>query len=146
MKSDGNWFEKENYKAVKFQVSKTKHLLIKVKINGVSGVFILDTGASTSCIGFEAVEKFGLKPQKSKIKAAGAGATGMFTQISKNNKIQIGRWKLLDFKIVIFDMSHVNEALIAHKSKAIDGIIGADILMKGNAIIDYKTQYFYLLE
>jgi predicted aspartyl protease len=37
---------------------KTQHLLIKAKINGVAGNFILDTGASNSCIGFESIELF----------------------------------------------------------------------------------------
>jgi hypothetical protein len=31
------------------------------------------------------------------------------------------------FDLVIFDLSHVNEALIQHKSKPVHGIIGADI-------------------
>ncbi|MEO8255090.1 MAG: acid protease, partial [Flavobacterium sp.] len=34
------------YKKVKFKITKTQHLLIKAKINGVMGRFILDTGAS----------------------------------------------------------------------------------------------------
>jgi hypothetical protein len=43
-----------------------------------------------------------------------------------------------------FDLSHVNEALIQHKSKPVHGIIGADVLMKGKAIVDYYNHYLYL--
>jgi len=144
MKFPKNWLKKEKYKNIKFQISKTNHLLIKAKVNGIAGVFILDTGASSSCIGFAGVDKFNLKPLNSKIKAAGAGATGMLTQIAKNNIIQLGKWKTADFDIVLFDLIHVNEALKDHKSKVVDGIIGADILMMGNAIINYKKKCFYL--
>jgi predicted aspartyl protease len=56
--------KKENYKKVKFKITKTQHLLIKAKINGVLGNFILDTGASTSCIGFESVDLFLLKQNR----------------------------------------------------------------------------------
>ncbi|MCX6172683.1 MAG: retropepsin-like aspartic protease [Flavobacterium sp.] len=136
--------KKEKYKKLNFKVSKTQHLLIKVKINGVTGNFILDTGASNSCVGFEGIDYFNLTAGKSKTKASGAGATGMKTQLAKNNSLQIGRWKTADFHLVIFDMTHVNQALLQHKAKPVHGIIGADILLEGKAIIDYYNHCLYL--
>lgn len=136
--------KKENYKKIKFKLIKTQHLLIKAKINGVSGNFILDTGASNSCVGFESIERFELNAKKSKTKASGAGGTGMKTQISSNNHLQLGSWKNKDFNLVIFDLSHVNEALEAYKAKPVHGIIGADVLLEGKAIIDYYNHCFYL--
>lgn len=136
--------KKENYKKIKFKVIKTQHLLIKAKINGVSGNFILDTGASNSCVGFESIERFELNAKKSKTKASGAGGTGMKTQISSNNHLQLGSWKNKDFNLVIFDLSHVNEALEAYKAKPVHGIIGADVLLEGKAIIDYYNHCLYL--
>jgi predicted aspartyl protease len=138
--------KKENYKKIKFKVSKTQHLLIKAKINGVKGNFILDTGASSSCVGFESIELFLLEAKKSKTKASGAGASGMLTQIAVGNKLQLGNWKHKDFDLVIFDLTHVNEALIEHKAKPVHGIIGADILMKGKGIIDYFNHCVYLMK
>ncbi|KQO34369.1 acid protease [Flavobacterium sp. Leaf82] len=136
--------KKEKYKKIKFKVTRTQHLLIKAKINGVSGNFILDTGASNSCMGFESIERFELNAKKSKTKASGAGGSGMKTQISSNNFLQLGSWKNLDFSLVIFDLSHVNEALEAYKAKPVHGIIGADVLLEGKAIIDYYNHYLYL--
>ncbi|MDR7369573.1 retropepsin-like aspartic protease [Flavobacterium aquidurense] len=136
--------KKKKYKKIKFKVSKTQHLLIKGRINGILGNFILDTGASNSCVGFESIDRFELLAKKSKTKASGAGGTGMKTQISAHNLLQIGSWKNSDFSLVIFDLSHVNEALEAYKSKPVDGIIGADVLLEGKAIIDYYNNYLYL--
>ena len=138
-----HFLKEKQYKKIKFKVLKTQHLLIQGKINGIKGNFILDTGASNSCVGFESVEYFKLHAQFSETKAAGAGAVGMETQLAKNNEIQLGRWKK-KFHLIIFDMSHVNEALLQHKTKAVDGIIGADVLLKGKAIIDYCNHYLYL--
>ena len=138
--------KKESYKKIKFKVTKTKHLLMKASINGVKGNFILDTGASNSCVGFESIEMFQLKAAKSKTKASGAGATGMHTQIAVGNQLELGNWNCIDFEIVIFDLSHVNSALMEHKSKPVHGIIGADILLKGKAIIDYYNHCLYLLK
>jgi predicted aspartyl protease len=135
----------QDYIRVKLKLTKTNHFEIKASINGVKGLFILDTGASNSCVGFEAAEKFDLKKVKdSKILAAGAGAIDMATQISKKNKIKIGRLKIDKVSLVLFDLSHVNIALTNHNSKPVDGIIGADILKKIKAIIDYNKKYLYL--
>jgi predicted aspartyl protease len=144
MKHLQDLLKKEKYKKINFKVSKTQHLLVKAAINGISGNFILDTGASNSCVGFESIDHFNLKAGKSKTKASGAGATGMFTQLAKNNALQIGRWKTDDFHLVIFDLSHVNEALQQYKAKPVHGIIGADILLEGKAIIDYYNHCLYL--
>lgn len=144
MKNFQETLKKEGYKKLNFKVSKTQHLLIKATINGIKGNFILDTGASNSCVGFESIELFQLNVSESSTKASGAGATGMHTQLSKNNTLQLGRWKNSDFSLIVFDLSHVNSALIAHKAKPVHGIIGADILLQGKAIIDYFNHCLYL--
>jgi predicted aspartyl protease len=135
---------KENYKKIKFRITKTNHLLIPASINGVKGSFILDTGASNSCVDFDNVGHFRLTASDSKTRAAGAGAIGMFTQISNENKLKIGRWQYNDFNLVVFDLSHVNTALVQHKAKPVQGIIGADVLLEGKAIVDYHNHCLYL--
>ncbi|HEU4495562.1 MAG TPA: retropepsin-like aspartic protease [Flavobacterium sp.] len=134
----------EGYKKIKLKVSKTHHLLIRAKINGIEGNFILDTGASSSCVGFGDISFFNLKAEESPTKASGAGAVGMDTQMSSNNTLQLGRWKTDDFSLVIFNMSHVNLALEQYHAKPVHGIIGADVLMKGKGVIDYQGEFFYL--
>lgn len=136
----------KGYKRVKFRVSKTQHLLIKGKINDIEGDFILDTGASNSCVGFEGIGHFCLSANDSDTKAAGAGGIGMLTQTSVKNTLKLGRWSTKNFGLVIFDMSHVNEALRQYKARPVQGIIGADILLKGKAIIDYYNHCLYLNE
>ena len=134
----------KGYTKIKLKLTKTNHFEIKATINGVKGLFILDTGASSSCVGFEAVETFKLKAKDSEIKAAGAGATDMLTQISQKNNLKIGRWKKDKVALVLFNLTHVNTALTTHNSQPVDGIIGADILKKGKGIIDYAKKYLYL--
>lgn len=136
--------KEKGYKRIKFKISKTQHLLIKGKINGIEGTFILDTGASNSCVDFEGIERFELSADDSDTKAAGAGGIGMTTQTSIKNTLRLGHWKDKNFGLVIFDMSHVNEALRQYKAKPVHGILGADILMKGKAIIDYYNHCVYL--
>ncbi|MFK7747692.1 MAG: retropepsin-like aspartic protease [Kordia sp.] len=134
----------KGYKRIQLNKINTNHYEVKAKINGVEGSFILDTGASTSCVGFEAVKIFNLIAKDSKIKAAGAGAVNMETQISKKNKIRIGKWKKQKVALVLFNLDHVNTALTQHKAEPVHGIIGADILQRGKAVIDYDKNCLYL--
>lgn len=135
---------RKNYLRVPLSLTATNHFEIIAKLNGVTGRFILDTGASNTCVGLDKIEFFKLVSEDSEIKAAGAGATNMETQISSKNKIAIGDWKKKKLKIVLFDLVHVNEALTSHKALPVDGIIGADILKQSDAIIDYNKNCLYL--
>ena len=122
----------------------TNHLELKATINGIKGRFILDTGASNSCVGLDLIEHFNLETQESETKAAGAGATDMETLQSDDNFLKIGDWKTKKCHLVLFNLTHVNTALVQHKAKEVHGIIGADILQKGKAFIDYNKNVLYL--
>jgi predicted aspartyl protease len=134
----------KGYSKIKLKFTKTNHFEIKAAINGVNGRFILDTGASGSCVGFKAIEHFNLKVKDSEIKAVGAGASDMMTKISKSNDLKIGKWKKQRVALILFNLTHVNNGLINHNAEPVDGIIGADILKKGKAVIDYEKKYLYL--
>lgn len=136
--------KKKGYHRIELKYTKTNHLEVVAKINDIEGNFILDTGASSTCVGLDAVTHFDLLSEDSDIKAAGAGATNMLTQISQKNRIEIMGWKKKKVDLVLFDLKHVNQALINHQAEKVHGIIGADILKKGKAIIDYKNKALYL--
>lgn len=138
------FLEKKNYVRIPLVFTATNHMEIRAKINGQPGRFIVDTGASNTCVSFDKIAYFNLTTKESKVKAAGAGATNMATLVSSKNQLEIGSWTKKKLKIVLFDLVHVNEALVAHKALPVDGIIGADILKKGKAIIDYDKECLYL--
>jgi len=136
--------EEKGYHRIKMKFTKTNHLEVVAKINNIEGNFILDTGASSTCVGIESIEHFDLLSEDSDVKAAGAGATNMMTQISQKNHLEINKWSKKKVDLVLFDLKHVNEALVNHKAEKVHGIIGADILKKGKAVIDYKGKALYL--
>ena len=137
------FLKSEGYSSVKLIFLETKHYLIEAKVNGIKGRFILDTGASNSCICTSLEDKFKVISQRSKEKASSATSQMTHTKISKSNAIQIGKWKdKIDF--ISFDMNHINNALSEKQINSIDGIIGADILKKSKAILDYKSDKLYL--
>ncbi|UAB81725.1 clan AA aspartic protease [Marixanthomonas sp. SCSIO 43207] len=138
------FLEEKNFHRVPLKKLATGHYKLSLKLNGVLGNFILDTGASTSCVGFTGIDHFLMTSEESQIKAAGAGAINMETKISRNNTINIGKWNTKKMDFVVFDLSHVNQALEQAEEESVHGIIGADFLKKFRAVIDYGRNCLYL--
>ena len=137
------FLKNEGYSSIKLIFLETKHYLIEAKVNGIDGRFILDTGASNSCICTSLEDKFKVISKESKEKASSANSEMTHTKISKSNIIQIGKWED-KIKLITFDMSHINTAFSEKKVDPIDGIVGADVLKKSKAVIDYESNKLYL--
>ena len=131
------------YVSVKLKFLKTNHYLLKACINGVEGKFILDSGASSSCICLSLENKFKIDSKENKIKASSATSNMEDTRLSKNNTIKIGKW-LNKISLVSIDMTHINRVLSEKETESVDGIIGADVLKKSKAVIDYESNKLYL--
>lgn len=136
--------KKQGYHSVKLKKTKTNHFELKAEINGKKGRFIIDTGASNSCVGLDEAQLFDLITEDSDHKATGAGTTEIDTQLSQNNKLCIDGFKLKKVHLVLLDLSHINNALIKQNTKPVNGILGADVLERGKAIIDYNKKRLYL--
>jgi hypothetical protein len=137
------FLKKKGYCSVNLICLKTKHYLIEAKINGIDGKFILDSGASNSCVCITKDYKFKLETKISKISASSATSEISETSISKKNLVSISKWENT-IDLVSFDMSHINKTLKEKEIEFVDGIIGADVLKKSKAILDYKSNKLYL--
>ena len=127
-----------------FKITETNHLIISCKINGVEGSFIIDSGASNSCVDTNLTSKYKLKTSLSQENASSATSTISKMYISKKNRLQIEGLLHEDFNVFLFDMSHINKTFINNAIEEIDGIIGGDILKKFKAKIDYDKKKIYL--
>ena len=58
--------------SVNFKTLSTNHIIISAKVNNIKGNFIIDTGASNSCIDFNKRSKYKLNFEISKLKASSA--------------------------------------------------------------------------
>jgi len=138
------FLEQKNYKGVKLQENEIGHYQFQISLNGVEGNFILDTGASSSCVGVEFADKYKLIPESSDYKAAGAGAIDMETFQAKVESMHISGIDIELENIILFDLTQINEALAQHEASEIDGIIGAEILEQLSAVISYSEKTVYL--
>ena len=142
-KTLNKFLKNKGYCSVNLIFLKTKHYLIEAEINGIKGMFILDSGASNSCVCITKENKFKLDTKKSKIDASSATSKISETNVSKRNSIVISKWKCT-IDLVTFDMSYINKTLKKKEIEIVDGIIGADILKKSKAILNYSSNKLYL--
>ena len=123
--------------SIPFKILSTNHIIIDAEVNNVVGKFLIDTGASNSCIDLNKLEKFKLKFEKSDKTASSATGEINETFISKKNSFFIGGCSKTDFDLILFDMKSVTHALKEKDKIEVDGIIGSDILIEFKSQIDY---------
>jgi len=115
------------------------HLQLKVKINGVEANLILDTGASRSVFDETRITLFTKNNHVEDNERLSTGL-GTNTMTSKNvilEKLQLNELIIENYEATILDLAHVNESYEKLELELIDGVLGSDILVEYNAIIDY---------
>lgn len=120
------------------------HYICTVILNGVSGNFIIDTGASHSCVAWDKEAYYKLNATISEKQAATASSQGVDTKHSEGNHIQLGSWERQNQDIVLIDLSSVDTALEQFEVAPVDGILGADLFHKAKAVLDYRHNGLYL--
>jgi Aspartyl protease len=115
------------------------HLQVRVKINGKVANCLIDTGASKTVFDRTNIGRF-LKREalhENERLSTGLGTSSMQSQVLFLNKIEIGDYVIRELPCIVLDLSHVNETYTSIGLKAIDGVIGSDLLEDARGIIDY---------
>lgn len=116
--------------------------MMKVHINRKTANLVIDTGASKTVLDKSLILKF-VRDGKFEVHdklSSGLGTNTMESQTTMIKKIKIGDLVINDYKAVLLDLSHVNESYKQIGLKPIDGVLGSDILLKYNAVIDYEKR------
>ena len=135
---------KQQFVKVKLYKIKTQHLICFGSINNVKATFLIDTGASNSCISLENIDVYDLKTEGEKFEASGASDKKMEAILSKECRFKLGRFSMKKQKFVLLDLNHINSLLESQNVKKINGIIGAEFLKATKAIIDYNNLDLFL--
>ena len=134
----------QQFVKVKLYKIKTQHLICFGSINNVKATFLIDTGASNSCISLENIDVYDLETEGEKFEASGASDKKMEAILSKECKFKLGRFSMKKQKFVLLDLNHINSLLESQNVKKINGIIGAEFLKATKAIIDYDNLDLFL--
>ncbi len=124
------------------------HLFVRVKAGRKNCRLLLDTGASRTVFDSERFAKlFPLVQIESLDKlSTGLGTDSLSGHSGIIPSLSFGKLKLIDFKTVILNLSHVNKSYKSLGFPLIDGVLGSDLLFKFLAHIDYGKSEMLLMD
>lgn len=142
----GIFLKERNYVAIQLDKLLTGHLYLTAEVNDTTALFILDTGAGATVMEEKRESKFNLTTSSTENEAVGAGGSNLALKEASIQNFKIGNYVLHDFGVYLMNLDHINNAFKQDGLTEIDGVIGADILTKGKAVIDYEHLILYLKE
>ncbi len=107
--------------------------------------WIVDTGASKTVFDKNLVEYYSvLEGEMDEIHTAGIEDQPQEISLAVLKSMQIGKFKIENFKVALLDLSHINKIYSKATNHRICGLIGGDFLMKYRAVINYKKRVLVL--
>ena len=116
------------------------HLLVEIIVFRKRHYAVLDTGASRTVFDKGLIERHLSETLQvsDEINAATLFSTTTTIQATIPS-LKISKLKIIDYETVAFDLQSVSDTYMQFGHPPIAAIIGGDILMKYNAIINYST-------
>ncbi len=122
------------------------HIQIEAEVNHLPCTLLVDTGASKTVFDLmfftEHFEDF-IPLQEDRI-SVGLGTNSMISHSTVIKTLNIGALNTTNFKTTLLDLSHVNVSYEKLFLPRIAGVLGGDLLMKHQAVIDYCKQIITL--
>lgn len=121
------------------------HLLIEAKAGRRKIRLIVDTGASRTVFDKTRMEQ--LFPSQA-IEHSNALTTGLGTNsfpgaTAKLSSLRLGDLKINNLPVLVLDLSHVNASYVALGFEPFDGVLGSDIMLEYNALIDFQASMLH---
>jgi len=115
------------------------HLLVEATIGEELVMLVLDTGASRTVIdkGFLESQFQEIQLNAEETSSAGVGSIDLESFTTQLKGVQIGVLMIPELEAAVIDLSQLIDFYELKVSKKIAGVLGGDILLKGNAVIDY---------
>lgn len=119
------------------------HLLVSMLINGKKANMLIDTGASRTVFDLNRIKRFVKEKEFNSNEKLSTGL-GTSTMQSFLVTIEMDKITIKNYTTVLLDLSHVNNSYEQIKLKAIDGVIGSDLLVQYKAVINFEKKVLKL--
>ena len=135
-----------NFVLVPLTREKSHHITVEACLAGRPARFIVDTGAGGTIVDVSVAAEYKLKLSSRSKRGGGVGSTEMQMNSVAKHDLHLAGIDLSGTKLLTIDLSHVNAGLKKAKVKPVVGVIGADILWRCHALIDYAKGFMLLGE
>jgi len=134
----------KRYHKIPLKRNTVGHFILTIKYGTRDFKVILDTGASSTVLDLDSVRESGISPKKIEMTGGGVGTAEASIFVIPDEDVTINGLHIRVSSIYAMDLGHVNASLIQRASDRVQGVIGCDILIANEAIIDCKNNTLYL--
>lgn len=128
--------------AFRFEGPGEAALMVPVEINGAGPfAFVLDTGATLTCVDQALVDSLGLPAQRG---AVGTGATVGGTgavRLVRLDSLRLGGAAAQDLPACVLDLAHIGDVGVQ-----VDGLLGLNFLRRFDLALDFRRNVLTLAE
>lgn len=136
---------KKGYKQIPLNKTIVDVFELEVSIDGLVTYFLLDTGAGNTVIDIGFARINNLEFSETDIIGGGVGTSKLGIHKKKINNLKLNGFAIKDFQLYGADFKHVKDSLIKKGiQNPANGVLGADVLIKYKAVIDYENECMYL--
>ncbi len=116
-----------------------KHIAVRGRVNGVNSILLIDTGASNTIFDRDNKAFLDISFVDVKGEGSGSGFNSEIPEISKAEikSLKLGRLSIESREMIFTSMGHINKLYKSLKLPSITGILGSDILVEFEAVIDF---------
>jgi predicted aspartyl protease len=127
----------DEHLAVALSRTRSGLLTVPVEVSGRAFTFLLDTGSARTVLSIEAARAISLKTFPG---AQLIGATGA-TEVDHGwvDDLRVGPVRIARLLVVVLDLTR-----LARRDVVIDGILGADVLLRGRMRLDFAEGRLWL--
>lgn len=123
--------------AIPITRERSRHITVVARLGGHPARFVVDTGAGNTIVDSEAASRYKLKLTSASRKGGGVGSTTMRMNYVAKHDLALMGLDLSETKLLTLDLSAVNAGLKKAKVEPVVGVLGADVLWRRHAVIDY---------
>ncbi|MBX7526134.1 retropepsin-like aspartic protease family protein [Qipengyuania vesicularis] len=135
----------EGYVSIPLEKLPTGHEIVPVEVNGVSGTFLLDSGAQGTIIDEQWAARYYLTPEGVDGHDKIAGATGHTAmRRAEVRSLSISGSELPTNFVMVGNVGPALETLGRMSGREIQGIVGQDLLSRHDGVIDVGNSTLYL--
>jgi hypothetical protein len=135
----------QGYRSLPMRSLATGHFAVDGVADGTPFALIVDTGASHTIVDRQRARRFRLVVTEQRGEATGLGGGGHRVATGVLRDVAMGPLRIDSLPVSVLDLGHINQTLRAQRAGVVDGILGADLLVRKRAIIDYGARRLYLL-
>jgi len=122
------------------------HLQLVGSLQDVPVDILVDTGAANTVVDISYCRAKGIATRDTGKLGGGAGGMALAIHAVDGAKLSLDGFPVRSDRLFALDLTHVNEGLVKKGAGRVQCVLGADILIYHEAVIDYATMSLFLCD